>query len=362
MKKKILIVFGTRPEAIKLVPIIQGLKNDAFFDTKICVSGQHKDMLDDVLKSFDIIADFDLAIMKNEQTLSYITQAVMAGIDSVLEEFAPDVVLVHGDTSTAFSAALACFYRRIPVAHVEAGLRSHDIFSPYPEEFNRRAIALMANINFAPTKLAASNLINEGVDEGRIHVVGNTVIDALALNDGHIADFNMPSKPFALMTVHRRENTEKELIQIFEAIKEVCENEPRFYVIYPVHKSPRVSTVAKRILSGIDNVILCEPLNVKDFHALLKKCRFAVTDSGGIQEEAAFLGKPVLVLRENTERPEATLCGTSRIIGSNKEKIKSAISSLINDEGEYAKMSRRCFEFGDGHAAQRIIEILRNIK
>jgi len=362
MKKKILIVFGTRPEAIKLVPVIDKLKKDVFFEVKLCVSGQHRDMLDDVLRSFDIVADFDLSIMKSEQTLSYITQSVMAGVDRVLDEFSPDVVLVHGDTSTAFAACLGCFYRKIPVAHIEAGLRSHDIFSPYPEEFNRRAIALMASVNFAPTKLAAQNLIKEGVDEGKIHIVGNTVIDTLAMNTEHISDFKLPDKPFALVTVHRRENSEKELVKIFGALKAVCESELDLCMIYPVHKSPRVRVVAQKILGDVKNITLCEPLNVRDFHALLKKCRFVLTDSGGIQEEAAFLGKPVLVLRQNTERPEATLCGTSRIVGSDGEKIKSAVFSLVKDENEYKKMSLRCFEFGDGQASERIVEILKNIK
>ena len=362
MKKKILIVFGTRPEAIKLVPIINRLKKDNFFDTKICISGQHRDMLDDILHSFDVKADFDLSIMKAEQTLSYITQSVMNGVEKVFDEFNPNIVLVHGDTSTAFAASLACFYRKIPIAHIEAGLRSHNIFSPYPEEFNRRAISLMASVHLAPTKLAAKNLTKEGVCESKIHVVGNTVIDTLSLNDGYISNFEIPQKPFALMTVHRRENTQKELVQIFGAIKSACESERDFYVIYPVHKSPRVRTLAQEILGNTENIRLCDPLNVRDFHYLLKKCHFVVTDSGGIQEEAAYLGTPVLVLRENTERPEATICGTSRIMGSDTEKIKSAISSLIHDENEYKKMSHRCFEFGDGHASERIIEILRNIK
>ena len=362
MKKKILIVFGTRPEAIKLIPIIQKLKKDTSFDTKICVSGQHRDMLDDVLQSFDIVADFDLSIMKSEQTLSYITQGVIEGVDNVIDEFEPAMVLVHGDTSTAFAAALACFYRKIPVAHIEAGLRSKNIHSPYPEEFNRRAIALVASVHFAPTKLAAQNLKEEGVDKSKIHIVGNTVIDTLAMNNDAFASFGLPDKPFALLTVHRRENGEKELVDIFNAIKDVCQREPDFFVIYPMHKSPRVRTVAEKILGDVKNITLCAPLNVKDFHALLKKCRFVVTDSGGIQEDAAYLGKPVLVLRETTERPEATICGTSRIVGSNAEKIKSEISELINNEAEYKKMSHRCFEFGDGHASDRIIEILRNIK
>lgn len=359
MKKKILIIFGTRPEAIKLMPITLKLKNDTFFDTKICVTGQHRDMLDGVLNCFDIVPDFDLSIMKPSQTLAYITESVLSGIDAVLEEFCPDIMLVHGDTSTAFSAALAGFYRKIPVGHVEAGLRSHNMFSPYPEEFNRRAIALMASLHFAPTKLSAQNLKKEGVDECKIHVVGNTVIDTLVMNTSNLTAHSMPDSPFALMTVHRRENSQKNLTDIFNAVKRICLQEPSIKIIYPVHKSPRVFNLAQDILKNVDNITLCEPLGVKDFHKLLAKCHFVLTDSGGIQEEAAFLGKPVLVLRENTERPEATLCGTSRIIGSNEDKIFDAVISLIHDPEEYQRMSRRCFEFGDGHASERIIEILR---
>ena len=359
MRKKVLVIFGTRPEAIKLVPVIKKLKDSPEFDLRICITAQHREMLDSVLSSFDIVPDYDMSVMQNGQTLFYITGKIISGLEDILKGFCPDIVLVHGDTTTAYAGALAAFYYGARIAHIEAGLRSQNIYSPFPEEFNRRSISLMASLHFAPTLQCEKNLISEGVDVSKIFTVGNTVIDILSENIRNSNDFICPYNNFAILTVHRREHSSEKLTEIFEAIKEICIDNPEFSIVYPVHKSPRVSKLAKQVLSHIPNLILCDPLEVKFFHLLLSKCNFVITDSGGIQEEASFLGKPTLILRENTERPEATSMGTSRLIGNKRSQIIQSVQSLISSDAEYEKMAKRCLCFGDGHAAEKIIDILK---
>jgi len=362
IKKKILIAFGTRPEAIKLIPIIKKLEKNDAFDTKICITAQHREMLDNVLHEFDIKADFDLSIMKKGQTLSYITQAILEKMDDVFLEFTPDMILVHGDTTTAFAVSLSAFYKEIPVGHIEAGLRSQNLRSPFPEEFNRRSISLMSHLHFAPTERAMQNLILEGIPEENIFVVGNTVIDTLLYESSYKALENeTQGYKYIIFTAHRREHTNDEINNIFKAIKNIATAYPDIKIIYPVHKTPRFFETAHKNLDNIPNIQLCEPMNVKKFHALMRKCYFLITDSGGIQEEASFLGKPVLLLRDNTERPEAKENGSCKIIGSNEENIFKEASLLINDIKEYEMMSQKCFSFGDGHASEKIIEILTNV-
>ena len=359
--KKILIVFGTRPEAIKLCPLILKLRLEKSLLTKVCTTGQHREMLDQVLTSFEIVPDYDLSIMEQNQTLSHITERVLRGVSNIIDDFAPDLLMVHGDTSTTFAASLAAFYKSIPIAHVEAGLRSGDILSPYPEEFNRRAVSLMSALHFAPTDNAVQNLLREGISRDKIFLTGNTVIDALMLNSDVIPSLESPKNQFAIMTVHRREHSEQDIAAIFRAVRRLCLEEPSVCVIYPVHKNPRMLRLSSQILGDIKNVKLTDPLAVRDFHYLLKKCKFVLTDSGGIQEEAAFLGKPVLVVREKTERPEGALCGTLKIIGSNENDVYHHMRSMFFNNDEYEKASVRCNCFGDGHASERIVEILKKI-
>lgn len=359
--KKILVVFGTRPEAIKLSPLILKLLLEKNFSTKVCVTGQHREMLDQVLNSFKITPDYDLSIMEQNQTLSHITERVLRGVSNIIDDFSPDILIVHGDTSTTFAASLAAFYKGIPVAHVEAGLRSGNTLSPYPEEFNRRAVSLMADLHFAPTENAAQNLIREGITQSKVFITGNTVIDAVLLNSDSVPSFDAPPTQFAIMTVHRREHSEEDIMSIFRAVRRLCTEEPDISVIFPVHKSPRMLRLSSQILGDVKNVKLTEPLAVRDFHHLLKKCRFVLTDSGGIQEEASFLGKPVLVVRENTERPEGTLCGTLKVIGSKENDVYHNMRSMFFDNDIYKKSAVRCDCFGNGHASERIIEILRKI-
>ena len=289
--KKILTVLGTRPEAIKLFPLILKLNDDAEIEHKICVTGQHKEMLDSILSEFNILPDYDLSVMRASQTLSYLTESILTGINAVLDEFAPEVMLVHGDTTTAFTAALAGFYRGIKIGHVEAGLRSGNILSPFPEEFNRRAISLIASLNFAPTHDSINNLLNDSVDPSSIFLTGNTVIDTIKFSLSEPSHFDMPKKPFVIMTLHRREHSDAEISEIFNAIRRICDIFPELTVIYPVHKNPRFRHLTSALLKDIPNMLLSEPIEVKRFHRLLNECEFVLTDSGGIQEEAAFLGK-----------------------------------------------------------------------
>lgn len=359
--KRILSVFGTRPEAIKMAPVVLSLKNDPSFDSRVCVTAQHREMLDSVLNTFAITPEFDLSIMKSGQTLSYITQAVINGVDKVTDDFRPDVLLVHGDTTTAFAAALVGFYKGIKVCHIEAGLRSGDILSPFPEEFNRRAVASLSSFHFAPTDRAVCNLLSEGVAKERISLVGNTVIDALLMSLRRPSAMTLPASPFLLMTVHRREHADEDVISIFKGIRKVLDEYPSVKLIYPVHKNPRFYDIARKMFDNAENIYLCEPLEVSDFHHLLSKCRFVITDSGGIQEEAAFLGKPVLVVRKNTERQEAAAYGTLRLVGTSSDTIYAECKRLLNDDTAYAKASIPCDLYGDGSAAARIVDILRTM-
>lgn len=360
--KKIMAVLGTRPEAIKMCPVIIELKKRKNVDLYVCITGQHREMLRSVLDIFGVRADCDLDIMKEGQSLADITKAVLNGISEVLEREKPDVVLVHGDTTTAFAASLACFYKKIPVGHVEAGLRTYDVYSPYPEEFNRRAIDITARYLFAPTKLSAENLLREGADENSIFVTGNTAIDALRLTVRE--EYSSPiteaaaGKRIILLTAHRRESHGEALRGIFRAVRRIADEFDDVMIVYPVHPNPVVRAAAEEILSGHERIMLTEPLDVIAFHNLMAKSFFIMTDSGGIQEEAPSLGKPVLVLRDVTERPEGVEAGTLRIVGTDEEKVYLACKNLLCNDAEYAEMSSAENPYGDGKASRRIADAL----
>lgn len=360
--KKIMAVLGTRPEAIKMCPVIIELKKRKNVDLYVCITGQHREMLRSVLDIFGVRADCDLDIMKEGQSLADITKAVLDGISEVLEREKPDVVLVHGDTTTAFAASLACFYKKIPVGHVEAGLRTYDVYSPYPEEFNRRTIDITARYLFAPTKLSAENLLREGADENSIFVTGNTAIDALRLTVRE--EYSSPiteaaaGKRIILLTAHRRESHGEALRGIFRAVRRIADEFDDVMIVYPVHPNPTVRAAAEEILSGHERIMLTEPLDVITFHNLMAKSRFIMTDSGGIQEEAPSLGKPVLVLRDVTERPEGVEAGTLRIAGTDEEKVYLACKNLLCNDAEYAEMSSAENPYGDGKASRRIADAL----
>lgn len=360
--KKIMAVLGTRPEAIKMCPVIIELKKRKNVDLYVCITGQHREMLRSVLDIFGVRADCDLDIMKEGQSLADITKAVLDGISEVLEREKPDVVLVHGDTTTAFAASLACFYKKIPVGHVEAGLRTYDVYSPYPEEFNRRAIDITARYLFAPTRLSAENLLREGADENSIFVTGNTAIDALRLTVKE--EYSSPiteaaaGKRIILLTAHRRESHGEALRGIFRAVRRIADEFDDVMIVYPVHPNPVVRAAAEETLSGHERIMLTEPLDVITFHNLMAKSRFIMTDSGGIQEEAPSLGKPVLVLRDVTERPEGVEAGTLRIAGTDEEKVYLACKNLLCNDAEYAEMSSAENPYGDGKASRRIADAL----
>ncbi len=360
--KKIMLVFGTRPEAIKMCPLVQELKKREGIRTVVCVTGQHRSMLDQVLEAFQVTPDYDLAIMKERQTLFDITVHVLEGIRTVLEKEKPDVVLVHGDTSTTFAAALACFYLQIPVGHVEAGLRTYNPLSPWPEEFNREAVSIVARYNFAPTPLSRDNLIREGKDPNTVYVTGNTVIDALKTTVR--PDFTHPDLDWAqgsrlvLLTAHRRENLGKPMHDMFRAIRRVVESHPDVKVLYPIHMNPLVRETAAQELDGCDRIRLTDPLDVLDCHNLMARSCLILTDSGGIQEEAPSLGKPVLVLRDTTERPEGIEAGTLKLTGTNEEVIVREFSRLLDDPQAYEQMAHAENPYGDGHACERIADIL----
>lgn len=363
MKKRILVIFGTRPEAIKMCPLVNELKkNSENFETFVCVTGQHRQMLDAVLDVFGVVPDFDLSIMKEGQDLFDITSGVLLSIKEVLNKVKPDMVLVHGDTTTSFAAALAAFYLKIPIGHVEAGLRTGDMYSPFPEEFNRQAVDIVASLYFAPTEMAKMNLINEGKDQSRIFVTGNTGIDAL--NTTVRDSFSHPVLEWAddsrliLITAHRRENLGGPMHNMFRAVRRIVDDNPDTKVLYPVHLNPKVRSVASEELSGCDRVKLIDPLDVLDFHNVLSRSFLVLTDSGGIQEEAPSLGKPVLVMRDTTERPEGVKAGTLKLVGTSEEVIYRECSTLLNDAGAYAAMSRASNPYGDGHACERIAGIL----
>lgn len=360
--KKIMLVFGTRPEAIKMCPLVKELKSRSQVETVVCVTGQHREMLQQVLDAFEVTPDYDLAVMHQGQTLFEVTERVMEGLRPVIEKEKPDVVLVHGDTTTTFAAALTCFYMNVPVGHVEAGLRTYDISAPYPEEFNREAVGILAKYNFAPTVNARANLIKEGKNPDTIWVTGNTAIDALGTTV--VSDFSHPDLDWAegsrlvILTAHRRENWGEPLYSIFRGIRRVVEEFPDVKVLYPVHLNPLVRKAAEDTLSGCDRIRITEPIDVMAFHNFLARSYMILTDSGGIQEEAPSLGKPVLVLRDVTERPEGVAAGTLRIVGTDEENIYRTFKALLTDEELYDAMSNAENPYGDGFASKRIADIL----
>ena len=360
--KKVAVVFGTRPEAIKMCPLVLELKKRHGIQTVVCVTGQHRQMLDSVLEVFDVHPDYDLNIMKENQTLFDVTVLVMTRMKEVLEKERPDVVLVHGDTTTAYASALAGFYLRIPVGHVEAGLRTYNIFSPFPEEMNRRSIGIMASYHFAPTAAAREHLLREGTAPGRVFITGNTAIDAMKTtvrkNYSHDQLKWARGSRCILITAHRRENLGRLMEQMFRAIRRIVDEFEDVKVIYPVHLNPLVQKCAKRYLGNSDRIHLIEPLDVMDFHNLMARCYLVLTDSGGIQEEAPGLGKPVLVMRDTTERPEGVEAGTLKLVGTEEERIYQVFRQLLTDKNEYEKMSRASNPYGDGKACIRIADIL----
>ena len=360
--KKVMLVFGTRPEAIKMCPLVNELKKRKELQTVVCVTGQHRQMLDMVLETFDVTPDYDLSIMKDKQTLFDVTTNILNRIKEVLEKEKPNVVLVHGDTSTTFVTALACFYLQIPVGHVEAGLRTYNIYSPYPEEFNRQAVSIISKFNFAPTELSKQNLLKEGKDPNSIYVTGNTVIDALKTTVRE--NYTHPELEWAkgsrliMITAHRRENLGEPMRHMFKAIRRVMDEHPDVKAIYPIHMNPVVREIADEFLGGDDRIHIIEPLDVLDFHNFLSRSYLILTDSGGIQEEAPSLGKPVLVMRDTTERPEGIAAGTLKLVGTEEETIYNEFSRLLSDKEEYETMSKASNPYGDGHACERIADVL----
>jgi len=359
---KVMLVFGTRPEAIKMCPLVNELKSRKSIETVVCVTGQHREMLQQVLDIFNVVPDYNLEIMKSGQTLFDITQRILQGMHDVLDKEKPDVCLVHGDTSTTFAAALACFYMQIPVGHVEAGLRTYNLYSPYPEEFNRQAVSIISKYNFSPTDAAKQNLLNEGKDESTIYVTGNTSIDALKTTVRE--EYSHPELTWAedsrliILTAHRRENLGDPMRNIFRAILRVVNEFPDIKVLYPVHMNPIVRNTAKEIFGDCDRIRLIEPLDALDFHNFLYRSYLILTDSGGIQEEAPSLGKPVLVLRDTTERPEGVKVGTLKLVGTEEENVYNEFKRLLTDKSAYDAMSGAKNPYGDGLTSKRIADIL----
>lgn len=380
--KKVLLVFGTRPEAIKMAPLVKAFEEDENIDSKVCVTAQHREMLDQVLEMFDIKPDYDLNLMKQSQDLYDITTKVLLGLRDVLKEYQPDVVLVHGDTTTTSASSLAAFYEKVKVGHVEAGLRTRNIYSPWPEEANRQITGVLANYHFAPTTTSENNLLKENKNTKDIIVTGNTVIDALFLaldkieNNKELKDkilqdieskinnskFKIQNSKFILVTGHRRENHGQGFINICEALKTIATNNPDIDIVYPVHLNPNVQKPVKEILSDTPNVYLVDPLQYESFIYMMNRSYFIITDSGGVQEEAPSLGKPVIVMRDTTERPEAVEAGTVKLVGTNKEAIIKEAQKLLDDKNEYNTMSKAHNPYGDGKACQRIVEFLKEIK
>lgn len=360
--KKVMLVFGTRPEAIKMCPLVNELKKRASVETIVCVTGQHRQMLDQVLEAFKVNPDYDLAIMKDRQTLFDVTISILEKIKPILEKERPDAVLVHGDTTTTFATALAAFYLQIPVGHVEAGLRTYNIYSPYPEEFNRQVTGIVSQFNFAPTEKSRQNLLKEGKTEANIFVTGNTAIDALKTTVHE--EYTHPELDWAegsrliMLTAHRRENLGQPLHHMFRAIKRIVDENSDIKVIYPIHMNPAVRQAAMEILGGDERIHIIEPLDVLDFHNFLSRSYLILTDSGGIQEEAPSLGKPVLVMRDTTERPEGITAGTLKLVGTSEDTIYKEFSFLLNNNIEYEKMSHASNPYGDGFACKRIADIL----
>lgn len=360
--KKVMLVFGTRPEAIKMCPLVNELKTRNTIKTLVCVTGQHRKMLDQVLEAFAVVPDYDLSAMQQRQSLFDITTNILNRIKDVLEAEKPDVVLVYGDTSTTFVTALACFYLQIPVGHVEAGLRTYNIYSPYPEEFNRQAVSIISQYNFAPTELSRDNLLREGKQPEQIYVTGNTAIDALKTTVRD--DYTHPQLEWAaesrliMITAHRRENLGEPMRNMFRAIRRVMNDHPDVKAIYPIHMNPAVREIANGIWGDNERIRIIEPLDVLDFHNFLARSYLILTDSDGIQEEAPSLGKPVLVMRDTTERPEGIAAGTLKLVGTQEETIYQNFKLLLEDETEYQKMSRASNPYGDGRASKRIADIL----
>lgn len=360
--KTVMLVFGTRPEAIKMCPLVNELKFRKNIKTVVCVTGQHRQMLDQVLDIFSVKPDYDLSIMKDKQTLFDITIDILKGIEGVLDEVNPDIVLVHGDTSTTFITSLACFYKGVSVGHVEAGLRTYDIYSPYPEEFNRQAVGVIAKYHFAPTDMAKQNLLNEGKSDNSIYVTGNTAIDALKTtvkNDYYHDELEWSKDSrLVMITAHRRENIGMPMRNMFRAIKRVLEEYKDVKAIYPIHMNPTVRKIADEELKDCNSLHMIEPLDVLDFHNLLARSYLVLTDSGGIQEEAPSLGKPVLVMRDTTERPEGVEAGTLRLVGTDEENIYNNFKLLLDNNDLYEKMAQTSNPYGDGFACKKIADIL----
>lgn len=364
---KVMSVFGTRPEAIKMAPLVKKLQEDPYFESVLCVTAQHREMLDQVLELFQLRPDYDLNLMKPNQTLSMITAGVLTGIDEVLEKEKPDIVLVHGDTSTTFSAALAAFYHKIPVGHVEAGLRTYDMYSPFPEEINRVLTGHIASWHFAPTQRNRENLIREGIDPEKIIITGNTVIDALLevarkpyeFENGVLKDIDFGEKRVIAVTCHRRENLGEYMHHIFEAIRDIAEEFEDVEVVYPVHMNPKVRETASEVFGSCPNVHMIEPLSYQPFVNLMARSYLIITDSGGMQEEAPSLGKPVLVVRKETERPEALQAGTVKLAGVERENIASLARELLTDRAAYDSMAKASNPYGDGKACEKILEALK---
>lgn len=357
-----MVAFGTRPEAIKMCPLVKELKTRKSINTVVCVTGQHREMLDQVLNAFNVTPDYDLSIMKDKQTLFDVTVNILEKMKGVLEKEKPDIVLVHGDTSTTFVTALACFYLQIPVGHVEAGLRTNNIYSPYPEEFNRQAVSIISRYNFAPTELSKENLLNEGKDPNTIYITGNTAIDALktTVRDDYTHEHLewASDSRLIMITAHRRENLGEPMRNMFRAIKRIIDERKDIKAIYPIHMNPVVRQAAQEILGDCDRIRIIEPLEVVDFHNFLARSYLILTDSGGIQEEAPSLGKPVLVMRDTTERPEGIDAGTLKLVGTNEETIYETCILLLENQDEYDKMSKASNPYGDGFASKKIADIL----
>lgn len=370
-KLRVLVIFGTRPEAIKMAPLVKALEEVPNIQTKVCVTGQHKEMLVQVLKIFNIIPEFDLDVMLKNQTLEGLTAKIITELQQVLSDFKPDLALVHGDTTTALASTLACYYQKIDVGHIEAGLRTNNIYSPFPEEGNRQLISKIAKLHFSPTEETRNNLLAEGVKDADIVVTGNTVIDALSLclnklkvNINKMDEIknnfsNFSNKKYILITGHRRENFGDGFISICDAINDLSRKYPDIYFVYPVHLNPAVREVVYNKLSG-DNIFLIEPLDYEPFCYLMAHCHIIMTDSGGIQEEAPYLGKPVILMRENTERPEAIQAGTVKLVGNKRENIVNAVSSLLDNNEEYIIMQKAHNPYGDGKASKYIIDFIMN--
>ena len=363
MKIKVLSIFGTRPEAIKMAPLVKALERHIQIESRVCVTAQHREMLDQVLKTFSIVPDYDLNIMQKGQTLTDITTRVLDGMKMVIADFKPDLMLVHGDTSTAFASALSAFYHQVAIGHVEAGLRTNNKYSPYPEEMNRQMIDCMCDMYFAPTELSKQNLLNENIEANKIFVTGNTVIDAMqttVVSDykHEVIDWIGENEKLILLTAHRRENLGEPMRNIFRAVRRIVEEFKEVKVVYPIHPNPIIREYADEFLSDTDRVRLISPLDVFDFHNFQNKSYLILSDSGGVQEEAPSLGKPVLVLRDTTERPEGITAGTLKLVGTNSESIYQETKRLLTDEVAYNQMSRAVNPYGDGHASERIVEAI----